>query len=383
MQPNGGKCGKCGRPVKDGHNAATCGKSPASPSSHRPPTVKPLPNHPNLTLQDPEREKPPNFQQRTANYQITLTKGHITKHAAMSKGSFDIAATDIAQDLLLRHLHDQGPMELLTFKGGTALRKMYAGSAGRFSTDLDFSVRQLNDESTPILEWVQEETHELTLGPFHYNVEARRGRPTITISNDYSPNVERVKLDVTPPPWITPTPRAWIPLAIHDQYGGTLPKLSCVLLEENAAEKIVRLNRTTTARDLYDLVWMRENATRQGLATFDTDLIRRLVVLKNWVDKHGFQHDATEWTPGHTSHPFDPQHWLRQRSPNEINLEDLGRLTDQDSATLGKKLREQFSFLSNLDQDEQKVAELRGKDRGLVLRMISELPDSQISISHK
>ena len=52
---------------------------------------------------------------------------------------------DIAQDLLLAHLHAQGMFEHLVFKGGTALRKLYAGNAGRFSTDLDFSVRDPDD----------------------------------------------------------------------------------------------------------------------------------------------------------------------------------------------------------------------------------------------
>ncbi|WP_425957039.1 nucleotidyl transferase AbiEii/AbiGii toxin family protein [Xylanimonas sp. McL0601] len=48
---------------------------------------------------------------------------------------------DIAQDLLLAHLVDAEVFDLLVFKGGTALRKTFAGPAGRFSTDLDFSLR--------------------------------------------------------------------------------------------------------------------------------------------------------------------------------------------------------------------------------------------------
>lgn len=60
---------------------------------------------------------------------------------------------------------------------------------------------------------------------------------------------------------------------------------SFIRLEENIAEKVSRLNRTTTARDLYDLGWQ---ATHQrDVGALDTDLIRRLVVLKIWVDAHG------------------------------------------------------------------------------------------------
>jgi predicted nucleotidyltransferase component of viral defense system len=39
----------------------------------------------------------------------------------------DAAVIDIAQDLLLRDLHERGSLDALVFKGGTSLRKLYAG----------------------------------------------------------------------------------------------------------------------------------------------------------------------------------------------------------------------------------------------------------------
>ena len=36
-------------------------------------------------------------------------------------------------------------------------------------------------------------------------------------------------------------------------------------MEENLAEKISRLNRTTTARDMYDLAWIVVDTTRSDL----------------------------------------------------------------------------------------------------------------------
>lgn len=52
----------------------------------------------------------------------------------------DAALLDVAQDYALRFLHDQGLFDLgIALKGGTALRKLRAGNAGRFSTDLDFA----------------------------------------------------------------------------------------------------------------------------------------------------------------------------------------------------------------------------------------------------
>jgi predicted nucleotidyltransferase component of viral defense system len=46
-------------------------------------------------------------------------------------------------------------------------------------------------------------------------------------------------------------------LPVHATYGKPgLPELQVARLEENIAEKISRLNRTTKARDLYDLAWL-------------------------------------------------------------------------------------------------------------------------------
>ena len=45
----------------------------------------------------------------------------------------------MAQDLLLQHLHAEGELDFVAIKGGTAIRKLYAGKEGCFSLDLDFS----------------------------------------------------------------------------------------------------------------------------------------------------------------------------------------------------------------------------------------------------
>ncbi len=71
-------------------------------------------------------------------------------------------------------------------------------------------------------------------------------------------------------------------MAIHKQYGFDLPEIRTVRIEENMAEKIARLNRTNTARDLYDLNWIIEN--RMIADSIELDLVKRLVVLKIWVD---------------------------------------------------------------------------------------------------
>lgn len=89
----------------------------------------------------------------TTPYDVRLTQGHVLRHApAQSPQGRDAAVIDIAQDLLLRHLAERDVLDLVAFKGGTALRKVYAGSAGRFSTDLDFSVATLDDDPASVIQ---------------------------------------------------------------------------------------------------------------------------------------------------------------------------------------------------------------------------------------
>lgn len=66
-----------------------------------------------------------------------LTTGYVARHVPpQSRLGIDVAIIDIAQDFLLAHLHERGVSDLVTFKGGTALRKLFAGAKGRFSIDI-------------------------------------------------------------------------------------------------------------------------------------------------------------------------------------------------------------------------------------------------------
>jgi len=78
--------------------------------------------------------------------QISITAGWIARHTPTGAGAGgrDAGVIDIAQDLLLRDLHTRDALEAIVFKGGTALRKLYAGNQGRFSVDLDFSLARAN-----------------------------------------------------------------------------------------------------------------------------------------------------------------------------------------------------------------------------------------------
>src|SRR6266446_10570443 len=65
------------------------------------------------------------------------------RRIAQQSGARDISKveTDIVLTYLLQLLHEKGITEHVAFKGGTMLRKMIFGPRGRYSTDLDFTLR--------------------------------------------------------------------------------------------------------------------------------------------------------------------------------------------------------------------------------------------------
>jgi len=121
----------------------------------------------------------------------------------------DGAVIDIDQDHALHLLHEAGLFDLgLVFKGGTALRKFRLGTAGRFSTDLDFAVGERG-----LAELLFERLHGAAIDGFTFTMEplvpARRAR--LHIGSAFGSPTIPARIDVTHElPWlpadvITPT----------------------------------------------------------------------------------------------------------------------------------------------------------------------------------
>ena len=162
-------------------------------------------------------------------------------------------------------------------------------------------------------------------------------------------------------------------MPVHAQYGLALPEIATVRLEENIAEKIARLNRTTTARDMYDLRWIMSNAA--VASSIDKALVRRLAVLKIWVDSNGMHAGETHWRPALRRSAFDAERWLRERGEDEFDPEDIGvlavpRLT---ATEMSDAVRASFAFLADLDDDEAVIARSDERDRSLAIKMLAAL----------
>jgi nucleotidyltransferase AbiEii toxin of type IV toxin-antitoxin system len=79
-----------------------------------------------------------------------LTQAQVQRYS-MESGIRDImiAEKEVVLTFLLQLLSERGILDRLAFKGGTCLRKMFIGSQGRFSTDLDFTGIEFRGSSSP------------------------------------------------------------------------------------------------------------------------------------------------------------------------------------------------------------------------------------------
>ena len=310
-----------------------------------------------------------------------ITEGYLARHIPVGSGApgREAAIIDIAQDFLLSYLEDIGKMEHVALKGGTAIRKLYAGREGRFSLDLDFSIDDsITDSSERTLDFISE-IDGLQLGPFSYSISERRNKWYIGLTSPFNDgDIFKTKLDFASYPWLEPAVKPIVALPIHKQYGFELPHIHTLCLEENMAEKIARLNRTSTARDMYDLNWLFE--TKTIAATIDKNLLKRLVVLKIWVDSHGMHYGSIFWRPAHYPSVFEPERWLNERKPQDVDTEDIGALAvpAPTAEDMIKRLKTNYGFLAELDELEQTIAKSNQKDRSLVIQALSKLPGNRL-----
>ncbi len=139
-----------------------------------------------------------------------LTAGYVARHVPPQSGlGRDVAILDIAQDFLLAHLHERGVFGLVTFKGGTALRKLFAGAQGRFSTDIDFAAAEADVDRIALASVIAGEC-AVALGPFVFTPAEARERWHIAIASEFgNPNLT-MKLEVGPPCWLKPVPREFV-----------------------------------------------------------------------------------------------------------------------------------------------------------------------------
>lgn len=192
-----------------------------------------------------------------------------------------VAERDVVLTYALRALFDAGVMDHLAFKGGTCLRKIVFGSAGRFSEDLDFTVDTDGPEDdvlVDVVETLDGEHYGVTFSSDDYykteddlsfggNVRYRHawndsGRFHLQVSLR-----ERPTLPVSPLPM---KPQGYFRHVEFELFG--VRSLEPI---EMIAEKLRAAYQRVKVRDLYDIY-------RFATTPFDGDLLRALVVLELW-----------------------------------------------------------------------------------------------------
>jgi len=129
---------------------------------------------------------------------------------------------------------------------------------------------------------------------------------------------------------------------------------------------------------MFDLSWIMTTAFISS--ALDIEIIRKLAVLKIWVDANGVHGGNAFWKQGHERYPFDPEKWLRKRNIADFDTADIGALAVQAPSfdELSKTISKSFSFLRNLSEEESIIANARGKDRPLVLQVLRNLPGGRL-----
>jgi predicted nucleotidyltransferase component of viral defense system len=278
-----------------------------------------------------------------------LTRPEVQRYSAES-GLRDImiAEKEVVLTFLLELLSARGILDRLAFKGGTCLRKMFIGSQGRFSTDLDFTAIEEHDHETVILDMM----HAFE-GPFHgidFSIpddsyyETQNGlswgvNPTYAHTWNGSGQSE-VKLQISrrETPTLATERRQQCEQSYFKLLSFAPTEITCLALPEILAEKIRACYQRNKARDIYDLGMF---ATRP----LDQPLIRRLVVLKLWQARD----------------TFDPAFLMQKfEEGRAFDWDDLGQLIRRtmaiDAARISAECVKGFRFLTDLTPEEKVLA---------------------------
>ncbi|HTU38273.1 MAG TPA: nucleotidyl transferase AbiEii/AbiGii toxin family protein [Acidimicrobiales bacterium] len=285
-----------------------------------------------------------------------ITQGYLSRHFQGRGGMGDAALLDVAQDYALQFLSNEGIFELgVVLKGGTSLRKLRAGNAGRFSTDLDFAAPDA-DTGELLLDTL--DGAELFDVRFSLTYrESLRARLVVTTPLG-EPRIP-ARVEISPRPlWLPTEAMTPIALPVHGGYEFPLPDIPAPALEESMAEKLAAWRRRQKIRDLYDLYLF-------GQGALNEPLIRRLLVLKVW-------HDVVN--DGLGSRPFDPAEIVAGIDANRMPSEDIGLLTRPvEPAKWMAHIRTRYVFVTNLDDEERSIARCNPGDSYKVSRLVEAL----------
>jgi predicted nucleotidyltransferase component of viral defense system len=258
-----------------------------------------------------------------------------------------IAEKEVILTFLLQLLSERGILDRLAFKGGTCLRKMFLGTQGRFSTDLDFTGIEDHDHEEVVLDIMaafEQPYYGIQFAiPDEGYYETQDGMSwgaNPTYSHDWNQGESEIKLQISRRE--TPTLPTERRTQIFQNYFRFLPfapgDIVCLALPEIVAEKIRACYQRNKARDIYDLAMFAARPLNQAL-------IRRLVVLKLWQARD----------------TFDPPLLMQKfEDGRDFDWEDLRQLLNRavviDREKITADCVKGYGFLAELTEHERVVA---------------------------
>jgi len=202
-----------------------------------------------------------------------------------------VAERDVVLTYALRALFDTGLMNHLAFKGGTCLRKLIFGSAGRFSEDLDFTLdsdEPEDDVLARIVETFSREHHGTTFALDDYyktDDDTSFGGDVLYRHAWNAAGRFRLQVSLRERPTLPVVAMTMKPQSYFGQLEFDLFDVRSLQAIEMIAEKVRAAFQRAKVRDLYDL-------HRFASTPFDGELLRRLVVLKLWQVRDRFVPDS-------------------------------------------------------------------------------------------
>ncbi|MEO6777082.1 MAG: nucleotidyl transferase AbiEii/AbiGii toxin family protein [Kofleriaceae bacterium] len=194
---------------------------------------------------------------------------------------------DVVLTYALRALVDAGVMDHLAFKGGTCLRKLVFGSAGRFSEDLDFTIDSAEPDDDVLMRLVETFNREhfgitFTLDEYYKTDDDTSFGGDVLYRHSWNEAGRfRLQVSLRERPTLVATARPMQHQGYFDRLEFPMFNVRSLETIEMIAEKVRAAFQRAKVRDLYDL-------HRFATTPFDGDLLRSLVVLKLWQVRDPF-----------------------------------------------------------------------------------------------
>ena len=275
-----------------------------------------------------------------------------------------IAENEIVLTYLLQLMAERGILDKLAFKGGTCLRKMFIGSGGRFSTDLDFTRIEEHDHEDMILAMMEAFAHlfhgirfRISDDSYYQTQDGLSWGVNPAYAHKWNPEGEskvRIQVSRREKSILPPSRNSQCPQSYFRHLPFKPVDITCLTLPEIVAEKLRACYQRSKARDIYDLAMF---ATRP----IDRPLIRRLVVLKLWQ----------------AGDAFDPMALMAKlEDAGAFDWDDLRQLVHRAQAVDPNQIAvaclKGFAFLKDLGAEERVLAADRYRRECALWKMLSE-----------